>query len=94
VKRVKYSRRRRKGRGRGSYPAQLRCLAGGGNTEASGELREMDGDPSYFSSVSALLPSLSLLLSISVSNGFLPSGGGAAVVDSDSRRFLWWRRGR
>jgi len=54
----------------------------------------MDGDPSYFPSVSALLPSLSLLLSISVLNGFLPSDGGVAVVDSDSRRFLWWRRGR
>jgi len=43
VERAKYSRRRRKGRGRGSYPAQLRCLAGGGNTEASGELRELFG---------------------------------------------------
>jgi hypothetical protein len=41
VERAKYSRRRR--RGRGSYPAQLRCLAGGGNTEASGELRELFG---------------------------------------------------
>ena len=43
----------------------------------------------FFFSVSALLPSLSLLLSISVSNGFLPSDGGATVVDGDSRRFFW-----
>jgi len=27
-------------------------------------------------------------------HGFLPSDGGAAVVDNDSRRFLWRRRKR
>jgi hypothetical protein len=45
----------------------------------------MDDDPSYFSFVYALLPSLSLLLSISVSNGFLLSNGGAAVVEEGRR---------
>jgi len=34
--------------------------------------------------------SLSLLLSISVPNSFLPSDGGATIVDGDSRRFFWF----
>jgi len=33
--------------------------------------------------------SLSLLLCISVSDGFLRSYGGVAVMDSDARRFSW-----
>jgi len=88
---MQQKKKKEKEKGRAGYPARQRCLADGRNDGGRWWTKRaawpMDGDPSYFSSVSTLLPSLFLFYFLEESLRFWE---GLSSLFTEAK---WWQVG-